>query len=293
MVKIPFFWVDAFAKKPFQGNPAAVCLICNKEAWNKEKLQNIAREINLSETTFLFKMESTHNNKFKIRWFTPEVEVPLCGHGTLAAAGVLFKNNICKTDMVYFTSLSGQLTAKRACNSKEKNEQNNEKQVSVILDFPINIPNEQIVLSEEVFKYLGLNKEDVVMSCCSISAKMIIVQVNNERIIKKITPNFQSLKSVSLPFGANGLIITSKSNKPGIDFVSRYFGPWEGINEDPATGSAHTVLSPYWKNILKKNEYSACQESSRGGYLNTTIIDNERVLLEGIVHILIEGTLFI
>lgn len=231
------YQVDAFTDSPFKGNPAGVCLLDHgvPEEWMK----NVASEMNLSETAFLYPEEGG----YRLRWFTPKVEVDLCGHATLASAHILSEKGILKPgEQVQFFTRSGVLTAKKDGDW-------------IILDFPslapveIPVPRELEEIIQTEILYLGKSRFDW------------LVEISDEDFLKYFQPDFSAISR--LP--ARGLILTSRSKK--YDFVSRFFVPAVGVNEDPVTGSAHSVLTPYWTSKLGKNELFAYQASLRGGEL--------------------------
>jgi PhzF family phenazine biosynthesis protein len=259
--KLSIFHVDAFTDKPFKGNPAAVCIL--PEAFDEEWMQNVAMEMNLSETAFLHQEE----NGFNLRWFTPTVEVDLCGHATLASAHVLWESGILKpVEAARFHTRSGLLTAKR-------------KEGWIELDFPAE-PEEEAPAPSELVKAIGVSPKYTGRNRFDY-----LLEVESEEIVKNITPDFKLLASVP----ARGIIITSVSGSNKYDFVSRFFAPAVGINEDPVTGSAHCCLGPYWKKRLNKDSFTAYQASSRGGIIRVTV-KNDRVLLEGQAVTVFRGT---
>lgn len=257
------FQVDAFTDKPFKGNPAAVCIL--PEAFDEEWMQNVAMEMNLSETAFLHKRE----DGFNLRWFTPSVEIDLCGHATLASAHVLWESGILKPDeQARFHTRSGLLAAKR-------------KDGWIELDFPAE-PAYEAPLPLEIVsaigvspKYTGKNRFDY------------LIEVESEEVVRSITPDFKLLATVP----ARGVIITSVSDSDEFDFVSRFFAPAVGINEDPVTGSAHCCLGSFWKKRLNKNSFTAYQASSRGGIVRVNVKD-DRVLLGGQAVTIFKGELY-
>lgn len=246
------FQVDAFTDKPFTGNPAAVCILDEprEDAW----MQNVAKEMNLSETAFLYKQK----DGFNLRWFTPAVEVDLCGHATLASAHVLWEAGYLKPDrQARFYTRSGLLTAKRVGDWIE-------------LDFPAE-PEEKASAPTRLAtalgvrpKYVGRNRFDY------------LVEVDSEEIVRKLKPDFALLGEIP----ARGIIVTSPASSQGYDFVSRFFAPGAGINEDPVTGSAHCCLGHFWSKRLNKNEFAAYQASARGGILRVRL-SGERVYISG------------
>ncbi|MCK4992313.1 MAG: PhzF family phenazine biosynthesis protein [Bacteroidales bacterium] len=237
MMKRTIYQVDAFSREVFKGNPAAVCIL---DQWPADALmQQIANENNLSETAFTVPAEDC----FEIRWFTPEIEVELCGHATLATAHVLFTYLDHPGDHICFDSIhSGRLTVKRDGDL-------------LTLDFPADRMEEMVVpelivtalLTPPLKAFRG--KTDFLFVFAS------------ESEIETMEPDFGLLAQV----GGRGVIVTAPGND--VDFVSRFFAPQSGINEDPVTGSAHTSLTPYWAKVLGKMRLTARQLSSRGGEL--------------------------
>jgi PhzF family phenazine biosynthesis protein len=246
--------VDAFTNTPFGGNPAAVCLL--EEERDDQWLQHVAREMNLSETAFLRKQK----DGFELRWFTPAVEVDLCGHATLASAHVLWEDQYLNWDeQARFHTRSGLLTAER------------QQDGWIELDFPAKLeeptappPDLLLALGITSAEYIGKNVFDY------------LVEVDSEETLRAMQPNFSLLETVS----ARGVIVTSRATTPGYDFVSRFFAPLAGINEDPVTGSAHSCLTPYWSKKLDKDEMMAYQASARGGILRVRA-NGDRVKIAG------------
>jgi PhzF family phenazine biosynthesis protein len=240
---IPIYQVDAFAEKPFKGNPAAVCIL--PKPMKVEWMQSVARQMNLSETAFIIQK----NNGFGLRWFTPQSEVELCGHATLASAHVLWEKGVVpETQKIRFSTLSGWLSATK-------------NQCLIELNFP-SAPLIPADCSEEYIAALG-----PVPDYTAISADKWLLEYHDEKLIYAMKPDFAALRART----GRGLIVTARSEKPGIDFVSRYFAPWIGINEDPVTGSAHCILGPYWGGKLHKNHMTAYQASERGGIVHMRV----------------------
>ncbi len=231
------YQVDAFASEVFQGNPAAVCIL---DQWPAETLmQKVANENYLSETAFAVPVGKC----FKIRWFTPEMEVALCGHATLATAHVLFNHLEYKGDRICFDSIhSGRLTVKRSGEL-------------LTLDFPADRMEEMVVPELIVTALLT----PPLKAFRGTTDFMFVFASESE--IETMEPDFGLLAQV----GGRGVIVTAPGND--VDFVSRFFAPQAGINEDPVTGSAHTSLTPYWSRVLGKKQLTARQLSSRGGEL--------------------------
>lgn len=243
--------VDAFTDKPYRGNPAAVCIL--QSEMPDEWMQSVAAEMNLSETAFLIQQQ----DGFTLRWFTPEAEVDLCGHATLASAHLLWEANITHEEEIKFFTKSGTLSARK-------------NDTWIELNFPLE-PAEGIEAPELLkdcfnvpFKYVGKNRMD------------FIIEVEDEKVVRCLQPDIALLNTIE----TRGVIVTARSNEPDVDFVSRFFCPSIGVNEDPVTGSAHCCLGPYWKEKLGKDRFTAKQLSARGGLLKLHIL-SERILIYG------------
>ncbi|HTF03410.1 MAG TPA: PhzF family phenazine biosynthesis protein [Bacteroidia bacterium] len=261
MKTIRIYQVDAFTSKLFGGNPAAVCPL--SEWLPDEVMQNIALENNLAETAFIVK-ESAH---YHIRWFTPAVEVDLCGHATLAAAHVLFNHENFSGEKVVFHSRSGKLIV-----TKQGDE--------LTLDFPADVMNEVPVTPQLTAAFA----EKPVEAYRGKTDLMLVFE--NEKQIATMVPDLQKISE----FDGRGVIVTARGNE--VDFVSRFFAPQSGIDEDPVTGSAHTSLAPYWSGRLGKQTLSAIQISKRKGYL-TCVIAGDRVQISGKACLYLTGEIFV
>jgi PhzF family phenazine biosynthesis protein len=246
--------VDAFTATPFQGNPAAVCVL--EQTVDETWMQLVAREMNLSETAFVVKQE----DGFNLRWFTPTVEVPLCGHATLATAHVLWTEGyLAKETSARFHTLSGLLIA-------------NLKRNWIELNFPANF-SETTEIPEILAKAL-----DVPLIMTLRNSLGYLVEVESASIISNLQPNFSLLKTLPI----SNVVVTSVADRGSeYDFVSRFFAPGLGIDEDPVTGAAHCCLAPFWRNKLNKNEFLAYQASARGGVVKVNYDGSDRVLLQG------------
>jgi PhzF family phenazine biosynthesis protein len=259
--------VDAFANKPFSGNPAAVCVLSSPQSdiW----MQNIAQEMNLSETAFLV----NEGDGFNLRWFTPTVEVPLCGHATLASAHVLWSEGYLKFEQeAKFYTKSGILSARK-------------KDDWIELDFPAN-PSQQIEQIPQLTAALGVNPIGVYENSLGY-----LVEVASAEIVQKMQPNFSEI--LKLPIAE--VIVTSLGDQDSeYDFVSRFFAPGVGINEDPVTGSAHCCLAPFWRDRIPQDQLMAYQASSRGGILKVRYTPNDsRVFISGQAIITMRGELVV
>lgn len=254
------YQIDAFTDKVFSGNPAAVCPLDN---WlDDETMQSIALENNLSETAFFVKEDEVYH----LRWFTPLSEVDMCGHATLASAYVLFECLNFKSEEILFKTKSGELKV-----WKENNK--------FVMEFPILALSESDIF-EEIEEAFGMKPN------CIFSSMDYIVIFDNEEDIYNANPNLESLKKLDL----RGVCISAKSNR--YDFITRFFAPKYGIDEDPVTGSAFTQLVSYWDEALSTNEFYAKQVSSRSGEIWCEIKEN-RVFLKGDAVKYLEGTITI
>lgn len=262
MSKLTIYQVDAFTDNVFGGNPAAICIL--KDWLTDGLMQSIAAENNLSETAFLVKV----GEQYHIRWFTPTVEIDLCGHATLASAHILYEFGFETASHIQFYShRSGDLPV-------EKNGD------LYTLDFPADTIEETEA------------PENLLASFSTMATKVFKGKANymltfdNEETIKGLIVNFETLAKVDCP----GVIVTAKGNS--VDFVSRFFAPNSGINEDPVTGSAHTTLTPYWARQLNKTNLTAMQVSKRGGYLKVSNGET-RVKISGKAVTYLVGEIFL
>lgn len=256
------YQIDAFADKVFSGNPAAVCPL--KEWLSEETMLKIAAENNLAETAFYVKKD----RQFEIRWFTPTIEVDLCGHATLASAFVLFNyENYAENTIEFYSHRSGVLTVSRSGDF-------------LTLNFPTD-EFEQLALTSEIRSCFDVQPTEVFKG----KSDFLFVYESESDVIN-ITPDF----SVIAKLRGRGAIITAKGNE--VDFVSRFFAPQVGVNEDPVTGSAHTTLTPYWAKRLNKTELTAIQLSERKGYLQCKYL-GDRVEISGKGKLYLKGEIFI
>ena len=248
---IDVFQVDAFAGRVFEGNPAAICPL--KEWLPDETMQQIAAENNLSETAFFVEQPDGYD----LRWFTPRAEMDLCGHATLASAHVLFTHLGYPKNSISFFTRSGELTVERKENSW------------YAMNFPVpTLRTEQI---PEPLKQAMDQFE--ILECFKADDYLLVAE--NEAEIRNASPDMRLLSETD----ARGVIITAPGDS--VDFVSRFFAPQVGVPEDPVTGSAHTMLVPYWAKRLKKRELTARQVSDRGGNLKCVLLDDDRVEISG------------
>jgi predicted PhzF superfamily epimerase YddE/YHI9 len=268
-VTVPLFQVDAFTAEPFAGNPAAVCLL-EQEAepgW----MQRVAAEMNLAETAFVRPLGPVEDAVFGLRWFTPEVEVELCGHATLASAHVLWsEDRVPGGGRIRFQTLSGELSA-------------DDRGGVVELDFPATPPAaaeppagllEALGEPARTVRWSGRSRFD------------LLLELGSEAAVRGLEPDFRRLRELS----TRGVIATARSGAEGFDFVSRFFAPGVGIDEDPVTGSAHCALGPYWSDRLGRADLVGFQASRRGGVVRTRTA-GDRVLLGGQAVTVLRGEL--
>jgi predicted PhzF superfamily epimerase YddE/YHI9 len=261
-MNVPMFHVDAFTERPFAGNPAAVCVLpsAREASW----MQAVAAEMNLSETAFLLR----EGSGFRLRWFTPKLEVDLCGHATLVSAHVLWREiGLPADEPLNFLTRSGQLTAVR-------------RETWIELNFPVEAPSVVapppglLEALRATATYVGRNRFD------------FLLEVADESAVRSLDPDFAALGRLDM----RGVIVTSRASSPDVDFVSRFFAPAAGVNEDPVTGSAHCCLGPYWQERLHKDTFVAHQVSARGGVVHVRMIP-PRVILGGHAVTVMRGEL--
>lgn len=266
--KMKIFQVDSFTDRPFKGNPAGVCLLEKEQAdaW----MQNIAMEMNLSETAFLLK----NQGRFNLRWFTPKTEVQLCGHATLASAHILWEERILDgKEPAKFYTKSGELACEKVGNWIE-----------------MTFPSRQVRAAEtsrSLIDALRLSgKEKKFYKYDGNGEILYLVEVAYDKIVKELTPDFEKLKTED----AKAVIVTAKSSSKGFDFISRFFAPSLGVDEDPVTGAAHCYLAPYWSKVLDKSELTGYQTSRRGGVVKCEL-RGEKVIIKGQAVTIFKGEL--
>lgn len=256
--------VDAFTDRPFHGNPAAVCVLSSPQ--DEQWMQSVAQEMNLSETAFLLKQ----GQSYSLRWFTPETEVPLCGHATLASAHVLWTEGFASTGQeIQFTTKSGILTA-------------NYQHDWIELNFPANF-SQDIPPITKLGDALGVPLKTVLYNSLGY-----LVEVATVEQLEQLKPNFTLLQQLPI----SNVVVTSQAKPDSpYDFVSRFFAPGLGIEEDPVTGAAHCCLAPYWRDRLQQDSFLAYQASARGGVLKINYDGGDRVLLQGQAITVMRGEL--
>lgn len=256
--------VDAFTNEAFRGNPAAVCVLSSPK--DDHWMQLIAQEMNLSETAFLIKQEQS----YRLRWFTPSTEVPLCGHATLASAHVLWTEGYASTgQQIQFETNSGILTAKYQDDWIE-------------LNFPVN-RSQDIPPITKLGDALGVPLKTVLYNSLGY-----LVEITSPEQLRQLKPNFTLLGQLPI----SNVIVTSKAEAHSeYDFLSRFFAPGLGIDEDPVTGAAHCCLAPYWRDRLHQDQFLAYQASSRGGVVKVNYDGGDRVFLQGQAVTVMRGDL--
>lgn len=276
---ISIYQVDAFTNEAFKGNPAAVCIL--RSNLKDEIMRCIASEMNLSETAFAYTLENKPIEEakiFSLRWFTPKVEISLCGHATLATAAVLFREFKLNASEIEFRTKSGNLTARR-------------DKRGICLNFPSDSPTE-IHPPKPLLGAIGVRGFRNIQY--GKKTKSLLVHLPSGEDVRNLSPDYRSMESTSTNSEIEGVIVTAEGSPP-YDFISRFFAPWVGINEDPVTGAAHTVLASYWSKLLNKKEMRAYQASTRGGELvvkmepddTVSLIGNAVIVLKGQLHLLI------
>lgn len=263
MPRVPIWQVDAFTDRPFAGNPAAVVWLDADPdpAW----MQHVAAEMNLAETAFVRQV----TDGYSLRWFTPKVEVDLCGHATLASAHALWTSGTVTDEPLRFHTLSGVLTCSR-----------NDDRIE--LDFPAT-PAAEATVDFAVLDALGTTA-----AFFGRTRFDVLVQVPSAAELRALRPDFRRLGAVQ----ARGVIATAVSDDPKFDFISRFFAPQVGIDEDPVTGSAHCALTPFWAKHLGKTEMTAFQASERGGTLHLRLA-GDRAILGGHAVTTLDGHLVV
>lgn len=250
------FQVCSFTETPFCGNPAVVCILKNK--LSVENMIKISKEMLVSETAFIIQLKA---NTFSIRWFTPTgVEVSLCGHATLAASHLLYEQKIIHpTEKIIFESMSGNL---ETCLQENK---------MISLNFPAIFPLEDYSLNHKILHLLSFDPISIVSA-----QNRYIVECPNDSHIFDYLPNIEEIKKIEM----RGFCLTARSSNRSYDFISRYFAPQVGINEDPVTGSIHCLLAPFWSSKLQKSSLTAFQASERQGILDLKLLE-KRVIISG------------
>ena len=268
MNKIKTYIVDSFTDEPFKGNPAGVCLMEVKI--EDDTMLRIAKELGFSETAFITQKEE---GLFDIRFFSPIMEIPLCGHATLASSKVVFERNpeLKKVSFINTQGIDLEIVL-------VENE--------IIMKFPL-YSTQRSKASEPLLNALGITS--IKNAEYNKETNILLIEIDDSERLKSLQPDFESLKkSIN---SINGVLITSKSNQPEFDFESRYFWPWSGTNEDPVTGGTHTFLTPYWAKRLNKKKMNSFQCSERTGQMEVEIQDEKWFTIKSTARIVFEGDL--
>ena len=267
---IETYIIDSFTNEPFKGNPAGVCLL--NKVLDDTKMLTIAKELGLSETAFIIKNK---DKSYAIRFFSPKMEIVLCGHATLAASKVVFeKEKTCST--IHFKTIQGiDLLIKK-------------DNKAIVMQFPV-----YNTVSKEVPKALldALELDTINNSEYNTETKILLLEIDNCAILQSLSPNFENLKKSHNSI--NGVLVTAISKQENYDFESRYFWPWSGTNEDPVTGGTHTFLAKYWSTRLQKQKMNSFQCSERTGFMEVELLDNHKMTIKSEAQIVFKGELFL
>jgi len=260
--------VDSFTNEMFKGNPAGVCIVTT--AISEEKMQAIATELNLSETAFV---QQQSINSYSIRYFSPIMEIPLCGHATLASAKVLFENS--NLNKIHFTTIQNlELITKKV-----------EQKITMV--FPV-YETEKATAPPKMLKALGIS--EINNAAYNKETNILLLEIESTQTLIELSPDFQAL--VKTHNSINGVLVTASSTNDGFDFHSRYFWPWSGSNEDPVTGATHTFLTKYWSKQLNKTVLKSFQSSKRTGFMDLELIENNQLIIKGEAVIVFKGRLY-
>lgn len=259
--------VDSFTREAFKGNPAGVCFVT--EAITDERMLNIAKEFGLSETAFVKKTDAP--GVYRIRYFSPKKEIPLCGHATLASAKIIFSNSD-QHEIHFITSENLDLLIRR-------------RDESIIMEFPV-YDTVEITVPASLLAALGIT--EITNTQYSPKNKIILLEIKESDALASLKPDFHALLNSYQHI--NGVLVTAPSANTDYDFDYRYFWPWAGTNEDPVTGGVQTFLAKYWSQRLNKKTMKAFQSSSRSGHMNVELHD-EKVWIIGDAVIILEGNL--
>lgn len=266
------FIVDSFTDKPFAGNPAGVCLTDSELP--EPVMQSIAKELNFSETTFV--VEQDVSNEYSIRYFSPAMEIPLCGHATLAASKVLFEQSPTLGEIRFFTGQGLELIITK---SDER----------IVMEFPV-YGVKPATVPVELLEAVGVS--DIVNCVYNQETDIILIEIDSTDLLGELKPDYPRM--VASFEGIHGLLVTARSNSDNhvndeYDFHSRFFWPWSGGTEDPVTGGTHTFLAKYWSDRLGKTKLRSFQSSQRTGSMDVELLDNDKLLIKANAVILLEG----
>jgi len=268
---IETYIVDSFTDEIFRGNPAGVCLIKNKI--QDKQMLSIAKELGLSETAFLSKIDQL--NTYNIRFFSPKMEIPLCGHATLAAAKVIF-NKYSEIETIHFVNIQ-QLNLKV--------QQSND---SIVMEFPV---YDTIIQTAPRALLDALGIKEIINSEYNEETKILLLQIDDSQMLNDLAPDFEQLKRAHQSI--HGVLVTAASKRPKFDFESRYFWPWSGTNEDPVTGATHTFLAKYWSKRLNKTSMKSFQCSERSGFMEVELTKEHTLLIKSKAQIVLKGEIYL
>lgn len=268
---ISTYIVDSFTSEAFKGNPAGVCLLQN--TLDHDSMLSIAKELGFSETAFVTKLDQ--KGDYTIRYFSPKLEIPLCGHATLAASKVLFET-VPNLDQIRFLTTEN-LTLEII---KEKDK--------VVMKFPT-YKTTPVEAPKPLLNALSIS--EILNSEYNSETNILLIEIESSQVLRGISPDFTAL--INSHSGINGVLVTAKSMEPEYDFESRYFWPWSGTLEDPVTGGTHTFLAPYWGKKLNKSEMTSFQCSERTGFMELIITKDSSLLIKGSAVIVFKGHLLI
>jgi len=264
------YLVDSFTNELFKGNPAGVCLL--KSSMTEQQMGAIAKELAYSETAFVQKISEP--NKYTIRFFSPVMKIPLCGHATLASGKVLFDRDKDLKEIQFVNIQDLEFKVKR-------------KDDLIQINFPIyeTIPSEA---PPKLLHALGIKKINAAVF--NKETNILMLEIEDSQALRNLNPDFVALKEAHDTI--NGVLVTAKSTDVNYDFESRYFWPWSGTNEDPVTGATHTFLAKYWSRKLNKSKMKSFQCSNRTGFMDVELIDDQNLIILGAAQIVLKGKLF-
>ncbi len=267
---IETYIVDSFTNESFKGNPAGICIL--EEDIGNNFMQSIAKELGLSETAFIRRIDK-NNSKYLIRFFSPKMEIPLCGHATLASSKVIFEKYSELKEIKFVNINNLELPIER-------------KDVFIKMFFPI-YETEKRNAPNELLSALGIDK--IINSEYNRETHILLIEIEDSIVLSKLSPNYEKLKASHNSI--NGVLITARSQQEEFDFESRYFWPWSGTNEDPVTGGTHTFLTKYWSIRLNKRKMKSFQCSERTGYMTVELINEQKMTIESEAQIVFKGEL--
>lgn len=270
-MNIHTFLVDSFTNEPFKGNPAGVCLL--EAAIGEDLMQSIASELGYSETAFINKLNES--DTYQIRYFSPKMEIPLCGHATLAASKVLFHKYEELEDLTFLNIEKLEIHIQKFENA-------------IQFVFP-SYETQEAEVPGDLLRALGIS--DILNCQYNKETNILLVEIGSSQQLRDLKPDYAAL--VKSHNKINGVLVTSRSTDKVYDFESRYFWPWSGTNEDPVTGGTHTFLAPYWSQRLDKKQMTSFQCSERSGLMQVTVTDEDTVIIKSDAVIILEGEMII